>query len=340
MENQDNPKSPGNSSNNKLIIIFLAIFAVVAISAIFMLLNLNRYSAAAPQAQQSVRSGSMGVLSPKGPIAEQERRLIIVATLLMLIIVIPVFILTIFIVWRYRAGKIGPSYSPNMQSSALSAFILWAIPIAIIFIIAILIWTSTHALDPYKPIASNVKPLTIQVVALQWKWLFIYPEQNIATLNFIEFPAGTPINFKLTGDGPMNSFWIPELGGQMYAMAGMSTQLHLMASSAGEFPGRAAEISGQGFSGMKFMAKSTSNADFEAWVQTVKQTPDVLNLNAYNELAKPSENNQKTFYSSVETGLYNSVIMKFMMPASPAGGPMGAKDNKDTRMESMPGINQ
>jgi cytochrome o ubiquinol oxidase subunit 2 len=133
-------------------------------------------------------------------------------------------------------------------------------------------------------------------------------------VNFIEFPANTPVSFELTADAPMNSFWIPQLGGQMYAMPGMETHLHLLANNTGEFAGSDAEISGAGFAGMRFIAKATSQADFDAWVQTTKQSSNILSLSAYNQLAKPSENSQKTFYSSVETGLYNGVIMKFMAP--------------------------
>jgi cytochrome o ubiquinol oxidase subunit 2 len=149
-------------------------------------------------------------------------------------------------------------------------------------------------------------------VALQWKWLFIYPEQNIATVNFVEFPNSTPVNFQLTADAPMNSFWIPELGGQMYAMPGMSTQLHLMADRPGEFNGSAAEISGKGFSGMKFIAKATSQKDFDTWVKSVKQSSNMIDLSKYNKLAEPSENNPVITYASVEKDLYNSIIMKFM----------------------------
>jgi len=186
----------------------------------------------------------------------------------------------------------------------------------IILILAVLTWNSSHDLDPFKPIVSDKPPITIQVVALQWKWLFIYPQQNIASVNIIQFPNQTPINFEVTADAPMNSFWIPQLGGQIYAMPGMSTQLHLMADTEGTYRGSSANISGKGFAGMNFSAKSTSQADFDQWVALVHQTRNNLSLAKYNNLAKPSQNNPLSYYSSSQSGLYDRVVMKYMMPAS------------------------
>src|SRR4051812_24841774 len=183
---------------------------------------------------------TFAVLQPKGIISQQQKSLLITATLLMLVVAIPVYFLLFFIVFKYRAEKENQNYSPNLDSK-WGAALIWAIPGSVIFILAIINWKSTHALDPYKPIASSKPPITIQVVALQWKWLFIHPQQNIATVNFIEFPQNTPVSFELTADAPMNSFWIPQLGGQMYAMAGMKTQLHLMANQTGDFNGSDAE---------------------------------------------------------------------------------------------------
>lgn len=264
----------------------------------------------------SLPFGNIVLFNPKGVIAQKEMRLMAVATLLMLTVAIPVFALLFVFARKYRAGNTLAKYSPNLQSSPAVALALWAIPAFIIFLIAVINWKSTHELDPYKPIASGKKPITIQVVALQWKWLFIYPEQNIATVNFIQFPEATPVNFQLTADAPMNSFWIPQLGGQMYAMPGMETQLHLIAEKSGEFAGSDAEISGAGFAGMKFTAKSSSQADFNAWVAGVKKGQNILSFEAYNQLAQPSKNSPKTFYATVETNLYNKVMMKFMAPVS------------------------
>ena len=258
----------------------------------------------------------LAILNPKGIIALQEYRLIILAVVLMLVAVIPVYILTFTIAWKYRAGNKKAKYSPNWDHDNKLDFIRWALPTAIIMILAIMTWKTSHQLDPFQPIPSNVKPITIQVVALQWKWLFIYPEQNIATINLVQFPLNTPVHFELTADAPMNSFWIPQLGGQMYAMAGMVTQLNLMADEVGEFDGSAAEINGRGFAGMRFVAKSTQPADFNAWVNSTQQLSSPLTFDTYNNLALPSENNPQLAYSSVDKDLYNQIIMKFMAPGN------------------------
>ncbi len=257
--------------------------------------------------------GNFDLLNPKGIIAHKQVRLLVTALLIMSAIILPVFIALFYIVWKYRAGKNRADYTPEIIGNSKKEILLWVSPIVIIFIISILNWKSTHDLDPYKPLISNNKPITIQVVALRWKWLFIYPEAGIATVNFVEFPENTPIKFELTADdAPMNSFWIPQLGGQMYAMAGMSTNLNLMADKEGEYNGSAADISGFGFAGMRFKAKSVTEADFNEWVKAVKMSSPVLSASAYNELLKPSENNKPAFYSSTDKDLYNTIVMKYM----------------------------
>ena len=258
------------------------------------------------------------ILNPHGMVASNEKRLIIIATSLMLVVVIPVFIMTIGFAWKYRESNTKAKYTPNWSHSTLLEIIWWAIPCVIIAILATITWDTTHELDPYKPLNVAAKPITIEVVALDWKWLFIYPEQNIATVNFIQFPAHVPINFKITSDAPMNSFMIPALGGQIYAMAGMQTQLHLIADAEGTYNGMSVSFSGAGFSDMKFLAKASSLDEFNQWVATVKQSPQQLNQETYDVLAKPSEKNQVEYYSSVTNKLYDNLIMKFMMPM-PAG---------------------
>jgi len=171
---------------------------------------------------------SIAVLNPQGFIANKERGLIVTITLLMLIVVIPVFALTFAIAWKYREGNTAARYSPEWDHNRWVEAVWWAVPLVLITVISMISWSSSHELDPFRPLRSANPPITIQVVALQWKWLFIYPDQNIATVNFVQFPANTPVDFQITSDAPMNSFWIPQLGGQIYAMAGMSTQLHLM----------------------------------------------------------------------------------------------------------------
>ena len=260
------------------------------------------------------QANDTAIFAPKGIIALQERNLIITTTLLMLIVVIPVLVLTFFFAWKYRATNKHAKYTPDWASNETLEAIWWAIPGVIILILAVITWKSTHELDPYKPLNSSVKPLTIQVVALDWKWLFIYPEQHIATVNLVEFPAGTPINFEITADAPMNSFWIPALGGQIYAMPGMRTQLHLMATEAGTFSGTSANFSGPGFSGMKFVAKSVSQSEFLEWAYAVKSASSTLTYDEYTTLSAPSKNQPVSLYAEVADGLYDKIIMKFMAP--------------------------
>lgn len=254
------------------------------------------------------------VLNPKGIIAQKEYDLLIFATLLMLVIVIPVFIMTFTIAWKYREGNKKARYSPDWSGSRLYESIWWGFPLVIILILSIVAWQSSHDLHPFKPIKSDTKPMTIQVVALQWKWLFIYPEQKIATINFVQMPVNTPIRFEITADAPMNSFWIPSLGGQIYAMSGMSTELNLIADKPGNYRGSSANISGEGFSGMKFIAKSTSNNDFNKWFKDAQSSSHYLDMVEYIKLAKPSKNNPVAYYSLADEDLYNKIMAKYIAP--------------------------
>lgn len=215
----------------------------------------------------------MVVMDPMGVIAADEKRLLVTAVLLMLIIVLPVIILTFVIARRYRASNTRATYRPDFTHSVWLEAVWWAIPIIIIAILATITWKSTHKLDPYRPLESPVKPLTIQVIALPWRWLFIYPDQNIATLNEVTFPAHTPINFLITADAPMNSFQIQQLGGQIYAMSGMQTKLHLMADEVRDYDGRSVSFSGEGFTDMTFIAHAIAPKDFDAWVEKIKGSP-------------------------------------------------------------------
>lgn len=249
------------------------------------------------------------VTHPKGLIARSELDLIATNYLLMLIIVIPTFIALFTIAWKYRSNG-SAKHEPEKVGGLFGDILLWAIPSVIIAVMATHTWYATHKLDPYQPIESDVKTLKIQVVALDWKWLFIYPEQGIATLNFVQFPAKTPVHFELAADGsPMNSFWLPELSGQIYAMTGMITPLHVMADGPGEYRGRAAEINGRGYADMTFVAKSSTLADFESWVALVKQSPLQLN---YEELVKPSANHPVALYPYIEKNLFHTIVMKYM----------------------------
>lgn len=254
------------------------------------------------------------VLNPKGQVGMQEKQLIVDAVLLMLIVVIPVIIMTFIFAWKYRASNQNAKYDPQWHHSNKIEVVVWSIPIVIILVLATLTWKTTHSLDPYRPLNVPGKPMTIEVVALNWKWLFIYPEQNIATVNYLQFPVGVQVDFKVTSDAPMNSFMIPQLGGQIYAMAGMQTHLHLIANAVGSYDGRAVSYSGHGFSDMTFTTKITSQEDFNAWVKKVKQSPQVLSANVYYELVKDSYANPPAFYAQVQPHLYENIMMKYMMP--------------------------
>jgi cytochrome o ubiquinol oxidase subunit 2 len=186
--------------------------------------------------------------------------------------------------------------------------------VVIIVILAVITWRSSHELNPFRPLRADKPAITIQAIALDWKWLFIYPEHGIATVNFIQFPVKTPINFEITSDAPMNSFWIPALGGQIYAMPAMRSKLHLIADEIGDYRGASANISGKGFAGMKFTAKATHEEEFEKWAETVRQSPIHLDLNQYNELLVPSEYNPISYYSLLEPNLFEQVLMKYMAP--------------------------
>lgn len=257
---------------------------------------------------------NLAVLHPAGPLAAQERNLLQFATLLAALIVIPVFIATFIISNSYKAGH-KKAYSPSWSPTTVVKLLWWIVPGIVILILAVNTWFATHALDPYKKLASPVEPLIIQVVALRWKWLFIYPEQNIATVNFVQFPENRPITFILTADAPMNSFWIPQLNGQIYAMTGMTTQIHIKADKTGDYAGSAAEISGVGFSGMRFVARASSQTDFDAWVSSVKRSPKRLTDKEYILLSRPSEKHPVTLYANTDPELYTNIVMKYMAPS-------------------------
>lgn len=258
---------------------------------------------------------TVDVLQPAGQVGYKERQLLIFGVLLSIIVVVPTFALTIFIAWKYREGNHRPKkYNPDWDQSWLFESIWWGIPIVIIGVLTVVVWRSSSSLDPYRSLVSAKKPLTIQVVALDWKWLFIYPEQHIASVNLAKIPVGTPVDFKITSDTVMNSFWVPQLGGQIYAMPGMVTQLHLMADKSGTYNGSSANISGSGFAGMTFQVAAGSSSDFNDWVDRARQASRHLDVSSYNQLAKPSTYVEPEYYSSVQSNLYNYISVKYMTP--------------------------
>jgi cytochrome o ubiquinol oxidase subunit 2 len=282
------------------------------------------------------------ILNPKGTIALQERDLMFTAIFIMLLGVVPVFIFAYYVATHYRSDNTKAKYVPEWDNTKLQVFV-WGYLILIMSSLGVLTWTSAHALDPHVAIASTTKPITIEVVALRWKWLFIYPEQNIATINYVEFPQNTPVNFELSAsDTPMNSFWIPQLGGQIYAMAGMATQTHLMADGVGQYRGQNAEINGDGYAGMEFTVKSVTSKDFNAWVSTVRQSPKSLDFNTVTQLSNPTEYVAPVYYSSTQENLFAMIVMKYM--AAPTNAPSASQTNTQGAvagmhtMRGMPGM--
>ncbi len=264
---------------------------------------------------------NLPVLEPKGQVGHQELDLIIFGSVLSLVVIVPVFMLLFTFAWRYREGnpRAKERYRPELDHSIATETIWWLIPSALILVLSIVTWNSSHQLDPYRPLASSAKQMNIQVIALDWRWLFIYPEQHVASMNFVQFPQNTPVDFTITSDAPMNSFWIPQLGGQIYAMPGMTTQLHLIASHLGEFNGYSANISGKGFADMTFVAKSSTPGGFNNWVRTVRQSHQKLSEETYNKLLQPSEDHSVIYYSNVQNGLFDAEVMKYMVPGLMTG---------------------
>lgn len=241
----------------------------------------------------------------------------VTAVLLMLLVILPVFALLFVFAWQYRAGNKKSVYLPDWDHAKTDELIWWAIPCEIILVLAAITWSSTHQLDPWKPLNSSVAPVTIKVVSLDWKWLFIYEDEGIATVNELEIPVNTPVTFELTSDAPMNSFWIPQLGGQIMTMTGMVTKLHLMATEEGTFVGHSANFSGGGFSGMQFETRAVSADAYKAWAASVKHSGTTLDEAAYAELAKPSENVLPQGYVLAAPQLFDTIVKKYMAPMKP-----------------------
>jgi cytochrome o ubiquinol oxidase subunit 2 len=255
--------------------------------------------------------GEAIVMDPKGPIGAAQKDLILISTLLCAVILVPVLALTAFIVFRYRDRPNSPAkYQPNWSHSTLLETIWWIIPIVIIGVLAVVTVRYTHDLEPSKPIASEKQELVIQVTSLDWKWLFQYPEQGIATVNHLTIPEDVPIRFELTSDAPMNSFWIPQLGGQNYTMSGMAMTLYLQADEAGTYYGTGANFSGEHFADMTFDVEAVSDSKFEDWVDGIKASSPVLTNEGYQALALPGTTEDLSF-SAVPEGLFESIVNKY-----------------------------
>ena len=287
------------------------------------------------------------VLNPSGDIAQQQGDLIVVATLLMLIVIIPVIGLTLFFAWRYRASNTRATYTPDWDHSTQLELVIWAIPLLIIIALGAVTWISTHTLDPYRPldridaerpVAEGVQPLEVQVVALDWKWLFIYPEQGIATVNELAAPVDRPIRFKLTASTVMNAFYIPELAGMIYTMPGMQTELNAVINKPGTFEGFSANYSGAGFSGMRFKFHATDASGFDAWVTGVRSDGGALDRMRYLELEKPSQREPAQHFASVDADLYDAVLNRCVDPRRMCMHEMMAIDAEGGRPAAASGL--
>lgn len=263
------------------------------------------------------------VLQPSGDVAAQQRDLLIAATLLMLLIIVPVMVLTVIVAWRYRESNKEATYLPDWDHSTGLELVIWSAPLLIIICIGAITWLGTHTLDPYRPVArldqnrplaANVQPLEVDVVAMDWKWLFFYPQYGVATVNQLALPTDRPIKFKITATSIMNSFYIPALAGQVYAMPGMQTQLHAVLNKTGSFEGFSANYSGAGFSGMHFKTLGMDAAGFDQWVGKVKGSQLQLSDANYLKLEKPSEDVRPMGFSAYAPGLYDRILNQCTHP--------------------------
>jgi cytochrome o ubiquinol oxidase subunit II len=265
-----------------------------------------------------------GLLDPQGPISEAERQILFNATAIMLVVVLPVIVLTLVVAWWYRSSNARAIRKPDWSYSGHIELVVWSIPAMVVILLGGVSWIGSHDLDPRKPIPAPLRALEVEVVSLDWKWLFIYPEQKIAAVNQLVIPAGTPVNFRLTSATVMNSFFVPQLGSQIYTMAGMTTRLSLLADKQGEYPGLSAQFSGDGFSDMHFIVRSVTPAAFEDWVAATRREGGPLDRAAYAELAQQARAVVPVAYGMVEPDLFQSIVDQ---TAPPPGRPHPGKSD-------------
>jgi cytochrome o ubiquinol oxidase subunit II len=255
-----------------------------------------------------------GVLDPQGPVASAERLILLNATAIMLVVVVPVIILTLAFAWWYRASNKRSTYSPDWSYSGHIELVVWSIPAMVVILLAGVAWTGSHLLDPARELQSDVKPIRIEVVSLDWKWLFIYPDLRVATINDLVVPAGTPVEFMLTSATVMNSFFVPQLGSQIYTMPGMTTRLNLMADHPGDYPGLSAHFSGDGFSDMRFMLHAVPESEFSSWLARTQGEAAALDADTYSQLARAGSNTQAQAYSGVDPMLFEHIVQTTAQP--------------------------
>lgn len=256
-----------------------------------------------------------GVLDPQGPVGVAEKTILLNSVVIMLCIIVPTIVATIAFAWWFRASNPRAQYRPDWAYSGRIELVVWSIPTLVILFLGGIIWIGSHELDPARALTSQPKPLEIQVVSLDWKWLFIYPDQGMGTINRLVVPSGTPVHFSLTSASVMNVFFVPQLGSMIYTMNGMVTQLNLQADRAGEFDGLSAHFSGDGFPGMRFVLRAVTVDEFDAWTRDARQAGPRLDRAAYVELAKQSMNLPPSTYGFVEPGLFDAIATQAIPPS-------------------------
>lgn len=256
-----------------------------------------------------VKDLQIDVLNPSGVVAAQQRDLLIFTVFLSALVVVPVFILLAIFSLRYRAGNKKAKYTPDWAENRVLESLWWGIPMAIIAILAVLTWQTSHSLDPYKKLDAG-KSLEVQVVALQWKWLFLYPEHGVATLNHLPIPVDTPVHFTMTANAPMSAFWIPALGSQVYAMSGMSSQLNLNATKVGEYKGYTTNVNGKGYAGMTFLVKALKAEHFDSWTKQATANHEIMNEDAYKKLTSPKIEKDERTYRLNDASLFETIMGK------------------------------
>jgi cytochrome o ubiquinol oxidase subunit 2 len=273
-----------------------------------------------------------GILDPRGPVASAQRLLLINSTAIMLVVVVPVILMALGFAWWYRSSNTHATRSEELAYEGRVDFVVWSIPALVVILLGGIAWVGSHRLDPRAPLESPAKPLKVDVVSLDWKWLFIYPDQNIATVNQLVIPVGTQVSFRLTSATVMNSFLVQQLGSQIYTMPGMTTHLNLLAAWPGEYPGISANFSGNGFAWMHFIAKAVAADDFDGWVAQVRASGPALDLPAYAQLAQPSQAVPPMTYRSVDPNLFERIVdqtahnpeqMRTGSPSAPPASPAG-----------------
>ena len=285
------------------------------------------------------------LIDSKGQVGIEQRNLIYIQIVMMLLVVVPAIAMSLWFAWKYRHNNkaVEKEYAPNWDYSHKIEMWVWAVPCVIILIMAVISWRATHKLDPYRPLDADKEHIQIQAIAAPYQWVFIYPNENIASVNEIYFPANQPVNFHITSDFSMNSFFIPQLGGQVYAMAGMKTQLHLIANEPGQFYGMSANYSGHGFSKMKFQAHAVSEAEYQNWIKQAKASSNTLTMQKFKSLQDPVHQtavghhakrteapkpNPVQYFGSVENNLFQNIVDQYMIAkhenATGASAPVAA----------------